>query len=160
MISRLCRQAASHILECTCSGNTHTIHSHPRIRQKPFYWLRVGSHDLSCPVYRFSRNAQYLETGINFCSSYLGFSMHATMSITKGAGGFSIGPRLNVRSIVPFNSPAFACLREGLEGRQASDSDDWEGSTLQCIRQLFDEGKAAPSDVDLYGHTLLHVRLD
>lgn len=160
MISRLCRQAASHILECTCSGNTRTIHSHRAIRQKPFYWLRPGSHDLSCPVYRVSRKAQYLETGINFCSSYLGFSVQATMSITKGAGGVSIGSRLNVRNIVPFNSPAFACLSKGLKARQDKDSDGWERSTLQHILQLFNEGKAAPSDVDPYGRTLLHVRVD
>lgn len=158
--SRLYRQTASHILDCTCSRRTYMAQSWSSIRRRRFYQLQISSHDRSCPLYRFARKAEYIETGINFCSSYLRFSLQIALSMTKGAGGFSIGPRLNVRTIVPYDSPASDCLNQIFSRRWVPnyDFDEFLESALQHILGLFNEGKAAPTDLTPDGRTLLHVR--
>jgi hypothetical protein len=80
------------------------------------------------------------------------------MSVTRGAGGFAISPWLQFRAVVSRDSPAFALL------------DYWspkiiaENDIIKCaeqilkqLYQLFQEGKASPTDILPHGTTLLHV---
>ncbi|KAL1970379.1 hypothetical protein VTN77DRAFT_5539 [Rasamsonia byssochlamydoides] len=162
-ISRLYRREASRALECTCSRRSLVHqHSHASVRQKPFYGLRASAHDRSCPLYAFLQRAEHLEAGFTLINSYLGFSLQVVLSLTRGAGGCSISPRLNFRSIVPFDSPAFSCIKKIHSmlcdhDRHQQDILDSLKSAPQRLLELFSDGKAAPSDLNPYGETLLHV---
>lgn len=124
----------------------------------------ASAHDRSCPLHAFLQRAERLEAGFTFCNRYLGFSLQVALSLTKGAGGFSISPRLEFRAIVPFDSPAFSFIHEigvRAHSRDCHPQDvlDSLESAPRHLLELFSDGKAAPSQINPAGHTLLHVRI-
>jgi hypothetical protein len=93
-----------------------------------------------------------------YCSKVLGHSIAVELSLTRGAGGFAISPWLQLRAVVAKDSPAFALLSYESELRKAKN--DISGRVkciLKQLHQLFQEGKASPTDVLPDGSTLLHV---
>ena len=83
------------------------------------------------------------------------------MSFTRGAGGFSISPRLSFVNVVPWDSPAFALLeayKMDWDGVLKNPSKHAEKILMQMYR-LFETGKASSTDVNQYGNTLLHVSI-
>ena len=87
------------------------------------------------------------------------------MSITRGAGGFSVSPGLRRANVVPANNPAFELLDRFVDRLRTAPTmniSEMELSLetgIQHLERLFCDGKASPYDVDLQGNTLLHVRL-
>jgi hypothetical protein len=81
--------------------------------------------------------------------------------MTRGAGGFSISPSLRYTRIVPLDSPAFALLNINMDNFVTAK--EMQACFDICIRELsrlYSERKALPHDVDQYGNTILHVRVN
>jgi hypothetical protein len=85
------------------------------------------------------------------------FSASASLTIQKGAEGFSIAPNLPFRPIVPRDSPVFCLLWEtekGLKSRMAGTKIE---RAQQKLLKLFMNGEGAHSDTLPDGNTILHV---
>lgn len=91
--------------------------------------------------------------------------MQAALSMTRGAGGFSISPTLTFSYVVPSGSGAFKLLDfdstfcRDLALNKISPADiraEFEIRT-QGILRLYQEGQSSPSDVDENGNTVMHV---
>lgn len=83
--------------------------------------------------------------------------------MTRGAGGFSIGPALMFNYVVSSKTGPFLLFSTPLH-----DNADYRDVTPADIRralevrkrklvQLFHQGKASPSDVDENGNSVMHV---
>ena len=96
------------------------------------------------------------------CSNFLARAVEASFSLTRGAGGTALSPNLQLRCLVAYDSRAFALIREDFPGDVPGDMtlDDMKivaSQRVQILRQMFQDGKASPYDVDIDGNTLLHV---
>ena len=124
------------------------------------------SHHHTCHVSASSSSTTVAKFRMKRCGTFLAGAIEASMSITRGAGGFSISPGLRFAHVVPANNPAFELLY------RLRDMHFVPGQTIsivelelsletgvQDLTRLFRDGKASPYDVDLQGNTLLHVRL-
>jgi hypothetical protein len=87
----------------------------------------------------------------------LKFSVQASLTITKGAGCFTISPHIEFRSVVPLDSPVFSLLEDTEKGLGSPKADFVIRSTHKKLLQLFREGKAPYSDTLPNGDTILHV---
>jgi hypothetical protein len=87
----------------------------------------------------------------------LNFSVRASLTITKGAGCFTISPHIEFRSVVPLDSPVFSLLKDTEKGLGSPKADFVIGSTHKKLLQLFRERKASYSDTLSNGDTILHV---
>ena len=70
-----------------------------------------------------------------------------------GAGGASLTPSLNFRNVVAHDSPGFAIIDKTKCGDHACRLEEH----IYDLRQLFQERRASPYDIDVHGNTLLHV---
>jgi hypothetical protein len=119
------------------------------------------SHHQACPRYGEFAQEKILSLYLSYCGLFLAAAIKATLSITRGAGGFSISPSLRYTRIVPSDSPSFALLNINLDNFETAK--EMQACFDTCIRQLsrlYSERKALPYDVDQYGDTVLHVRFD
>ena len=82
--------------------------------------------------------------------------MQASFACTMGAGGASLTPSLSFRNVVAHDSPAFAIMSNFKSGNLDCRRVDKE---FQDLRQLFQERRASPYDVNVDGNTLLHVSI-
>ena len=97
---------------------------------------------------------------IGICGALLNRAAEASISIIRGAGGFSINPKLHCSRLVSRECEAFG-LVDLYWRHRAHMIGDWEAfldRTTREIERLFRLGEATPHDVDLGGNTLLHVR--
>lgn len=99
---------------------------------------------------------------IGICGALLRGAAEASVSIIRGAGGFSISPTLHCMRVVHYGSETFRLaklLRKDYGPHPKIENwEDHLSQRLQEIERLFVEKKASPHDVDLEGRTLLHVR--
>jgi hypothetical protein len=65
-------------------------------------------HLPDCPFYTSPRRIRKLGARLYSISRFLSAAAMATISVTTGAGGFSIMPHLSFAAVVPNDSPAFA----------------------------------------------------
>ena len=124
------------------------------------------SHHPECHLFVRSCSTTVAKLCMKRCGAFLSGAIEASISITRGAGGFSIIPGLRCAHVVPENNPAFELVaRLGIifwDNFPAIDANEVELSLetgIQDLVRLFDDGKASPYDVDIEGNTLLHVRL-
>ena len=122
----------------------------------------VGSHHRACPMYSSAPAFATARFSIGICGAILNRAVEASISMTRGAGGFSISPKLHCARVVSYGCKAFNLvnLYED-EITPISNFGDWEGflrGRTQELERLFREGQATSYDVDLQGKTLLHVR--
>ena len=93
-----------------------------------------------------------------YCSKSLARAVEASLSLTRGAGGIALSPNLQLRCLVPDDCPAFVLIRERFPDDMSFDDIKTVASQrVQILRQMFQDGKASPYDVDIHGNTLLHV---
>ena len=120
--------------------------------------LATLSHKEGCPHYILGQKIQVVQSTFTVCSRFLAFSMLTALTITTGAGGFAIRPDLKFRAVVR-HSPMFDVIDIATE--RWDRSDDFE-TIISDIRKellhIFQEGTASPTDTDVYGNTVLHVR--
>ncbi|KAL3455574.1 hypothetical protein BJX64DRAFT_294919 [Aspergillus heterothallicus] len=131
-------------LRCNC--NPKKVHS--------------TNHGPCCPLHNQNRNLVSLMFRHTFCNWFLRFSVTASLTMTKGAGGFSISPNLQFRAVVPDDSPAFKLLTKH------SRFHTWDPllikrseirSTHRKLFDLFHAGLASPTDTLENGTTILHA---
>lgn len=122
-------------------------------------------HSVACHLYIGTEAATTVGLKMTYYGKLLANTVRASMSITAGAGGFSISPCLNFRAVVPRDSPAFSLLDpsrlyERFPRRSLIDSNElceYFESALREIYELFRSKAASPNDVDEDGTTLLIV---
>jgi hypothetical protein len=165
------------------SGQTLTTSSRPwcscqpRVRKhgsKKYFWNTIffirstdkNSHTSQCPLIKYAKS-QTTCFGVNvlFCNYFLKGILFASMLATTGAGGWSISPNLGFRNTVN-DSPAFAIVYQ-LGGVQVNKESGRMESVICCpshiqaaiqqLQEVFAEGRASPSDLDILGDTILHV---
>ena len=125
------------------------------------------SHHPTCYLFATSSSTTVAKFCVKRCGAFLSGAIEATISITRGAGGFSVSPGLRCAHVVPTNNPAFELVGRLKDiywsfRRRRTDTDEVELSlktAIQDLARLFHDGKASPYDVDLQGNTLLHVGL-
>lgn len=92
------------------------------------------------------------------CSKLLARALEASVSFTRGAGGIALSPTLQLRCLVPYDSPAFELIRaHDLHNMTFGDMKIVADQRVQILRQMFQDRKASPYDVDINGDNLLHV---
>jgi hypothetical protein len=144
---------------CSCKGRTRTSESYISTRCLSAFWSRKTQHLPYCPLYARAERIDTLGTKYTYCSKTLGNSIAVAISITRGAGGFAISPWLQFRAVVSEDSPAFALLSwESAYRAPEEDIERYVDVILNQMYQLFQEGKALPTDILTNGRTLLHVR--
>jgi hypothetical protein len=118
--------------------------SHGRNRRK---WPNNQAKKVMSLIYRHT-----------VCNRFLQFTITASLTVTKAAGGCSISPNLQFRAIVPGDSPAFSLLRATMDcliGREHNESIIRD--TRIALFELFYAGKASLSDTLGDGTTIMHV---
>ena len=143
---------------CSCNGRTRTSESHVSSGYLSAFWSRKTQHLPYCPLYARAGQIDTLGAKYTYCSKALGNSIAVAISITRGAGGFAISPWLQFRAVVSRDSPAFALLSvKSAYETPLKDCERCADLILKQMYQLFQDGKASPTDVLSDGRTLLHV---
>ena len=136
---------------CTCSRRNQPLFLKRRVHQQ------LTPHDNACPFHNEKRRIIVLFRRWTFCSWVLSFSIQASLTITKGAGGFSISPHLEFRAIVPVNSPVFRLLLDTQADLMSHTAGDVIENTQKKLLGLLQEGQGSYSDTLSDGDTILHV---
>lgn len=119
--------------------------------------LHILSHRPSCPLLH-----RYI-ISVKGCGLLLNRAVEASITITCGAGGFSISPVMQCLRLVPYDSPVFqfvnwsSAFKGGLV-KSTAEFDNILHENISKIVLLFEAGKASAYDVAPGRFTLLHVR--
>jgi hypothetical protein len=119
------------------------------------YWRISSSHSPTCPFRYTDRKTNTLGVGLKFGGLLLSRTIQATLSITRGAGGLSIGANLRYRAIVG-HSRAFELLDLVYSNRLCEPVSDpqsfqrYQKTVLQQLQKLFRDGKASPTDIHIF----------
>jgi hypothetical protein len=120
--------------------------------------LSSASHHESCPYYTDTARTVRIGFGTRILNPLLSRLMEGTFTATFGAGGVSIYPSLNLRSVYRPNSPAFKLLDDLGNDKYPTDTMKMSPDVLRAeFRRLFQNHEASPFDVDEEGRTLIHV---
>lgn len=118
--------------------------------------LRI--HRQNCPFYNGFEREQLVGLNISYCGPFIAGAIKASVSMTHGAGGFSLSPNLTFYPVVPSNAPAFALLDfQFTHTTTVSDMQECFDMRTQQLSRLYSERGASPYDTDLNGNTVLHV---
>ena len=85
-------------------------------------------------------------------------SLEVSFSSTRGAGGFSISPRIGFRAIVPANSEIFLVLFRAEKSLKTRDVSGIINDTQNALFGKILGGEGSISDALDNGNTILHVR--
>ncbi|KAL4879725.1 hypothetical protein BJY04DRAFT_192793 [Aspergillus karnatakaensis] len=132
---------------CTCHNRSFSAST--------FSFSFSGTYETNCPLHSEERQMIALSAKYAFCNRVIRLSVNAMMTLTWGAGAFSISPTLRFHSVVRDDSPAFNLLN------QAGDTDflltsDMLEDIRQTLLQMFQDQRATPTDRLADGSTLLH----
>ncbi|KOC18145.1 hypothetical protein AFLA70_156g002152 [Aspergillus flavus AF70] len=114
----------------------------------------------SCNYRRSVYGSRNAAKRFSFICTFFGLSVSASMSIFKERRGFRVAPHLTFRATVPFDSPAFMLVRKlaYIDPNSTSESAvNLVDTVIAQLYQLYDEGKAQPSDIDPWGSSILHA---
>lgn len=148
---------------CSCPRHPQTSESRGYLcKPNPsIFWTRTTNHLPNCPRYRYAQRKDTIGANYTYCTTILSYSITVAMSLTRGAGGLAIAPKLMLRAAVSRASPAFELLDWGLsrmnhklEFQCSMDHANW---ILKELYTLFKNGNASPTDVLSDGTSLLHV---
>lgn len=116
------------------------------------------NHHRGCPHSSLVESSWSLKFRLAYCSRLLARAVQTSISLTKGAGGTSLSPNMTFRCLVADDSPAFALMRDPWTwNKSVNDIETVVNQRVQSLRQMFQDRKASPYDIDMYGNTLLHV---
>ncbi len=121
-------------------------------------------HRRNCPLFNDAEETKQFGLRFSFSGPLLRGVIQAAISMTRGAGGFSISPMLAFNPIVSSGTGAFKIMdiiRYSFQNiPPLVDMQATFTSQKQQLLRLYQEGKASPRDIDEDGNTVLHVRLD
>ena len=152
-------------VSCTCrtgTGSQKFSKSHASISRTTSWGFSIhlanANHDRGCPHSAGVEKSWSMALRLAYCSKFLARAVQASVSLTRGAGGIALSPNLQLRCLVPYDSPAIALITEPFPDNETFDNIKIVASQrVQRLRQMFQDGKASPYDVDIHGNTLLHV---
>ncbi|KAB8203410.1 FAD binding domain-containing protein [Aspergillus parasiticus] len=116
-------------------------------------------HSSSCNYRRSAYSSHNAAKRFSFICTFFGLSVSASISIFKERRGFRVAPHLTFRVTVPFDSPAFVLVNKlGCGGPNSTSESavNLVNTVIAQLYQLYDEGKARPSDIDPEGRSILH----
>ncbi|KAE8315369.1 FAD binding domain-containing protein [Aspergillus transmontanensis] len=119
-----------------------------------------GHHSSSCNYRRSVYGSRNAAKRFSFICTFFGLSVSASISIFKEPRGFRVAPHLTFRATVPFDSPAFVLVNKLAYSDPNSTSEsavNLVNTVIAQLYQLYDEGKAQPSDIDPEGSSILHA---
>ena len=127
--------------------------------------MESSKHSMSCPFHIGTKVTTTVGLKMSYYGKLLANTVRATISITTGAGGFSINPCLKLHARVSKFSPAFELLYPDMLHRrfmstglsQTNELCNYFESALQQLYELFQDKVASPTDVDQDGYTLITV---
>ena len=126
--------------------------------------LRSLSHDISCPLSKSYPKSTVVTATLQYCGAMLARAIRASITINRGAGGFSIGQKLDIARMVPSDSRAFQLVdwQSAIKRNEIKSASDFDRFLRDSIKELecsFRNGKASPCDVNEEGDTILQVRI-
>lgn len=148
------------------SLQSQTQLQHPRLETRLSCFPPTSSNTQSrSPRRMFNHKVKKFQKNYTVSNKLLNSFMLVSVEITSHNGFLKITPSLTFRSIVS-NSPAIILIKEESQSwaRAKKSGKSKEGvsrvlkKTYRKLLQLFREGKASPTDVDVKGNTALHVR--
>ena len=150
---------------CSCVNLTRRRTTTYSIGRVDFFKTSVESsnHSVTCPLYIRTQATTILGFKMVYYGRLLANTVRATISITTGAGGYSINPCLRFHAMVPNSSPAFWLLDWNILSNrltpppQPKEVSDYFDFALRQLYDLFRDGRASPTDTNERGQTLLHV---
>jgi hypothetical protein len=83
--------------------------------------------------------------------------MWMALGITTGAGGFAISPYLKFRAVVE-HSPMFDVIKNAQKRVFRDNIEVIFSDVRKELLHIFQEGTASPTETDVHGNTVLHVR--
>lgn len=148
---------------CTCRPRTirkKSSRTHgkwfPRETWNMAFYTANSTHRRGCPT--FLESSHTIGLRLSYCGYLLARTLQASMSFTRGAGGFSISPTISFSALVPSDSPVFRLLDFNFSRKTSvQDISSWFDLRIDQILHLFETRAASPYDVDQDGNTMLHV---
>ena len=140
---------------CSCRPSTYCLKS-------PFWGASLSSsalvHRESCDFFEYPERENLWNLRFIYCGRLIARAITASIHLRRGAGGFSISPKLNCSRAVPYEGSIFSLvdsfvlpqLQPVIKGLNID-------SFIKRLDQEFRVGNASPHDVDERGNTLLHV---
>jgi hypothetical protein len=123
-------------------------------------------HLPGCDFYAPHQIVRNMKARFTYLGYVLSATIAATVSITTGAGGFSISPSLSISRVVPNDSCAFALFADerfwkfgAWRRKTVARRHQLLESTREQLLKMFCERQASPKDLNGRGQSLFHVRL-
>ena len=155
------------LIDCRC--HTHRLRSRGSVMLGPIIIngeaTTTVKHMPGCAYAAINQTStsRMVQVSYSGLRSLLSMAVSFSISLNTGAGGVSISPSITVRPVVDRGvSPAFQIIN--LVARCSWNSKWLETSlqtrvlnlSLQRLSRLYEERKASPYEVDIYGSTLVH----
>ena len=145
---------------CSCRSSEYSL-------RFPFWSARLSSsvliHDEHCDLSKYRQIENSWNLRFLYCGRLLDQAVTASIHLARGAGGFSISPKLDCNRVVSSEDSVFELIRRGLNYifcysfERELDAASQFDSLIREIDQEFRNGKALARDVDENGNSLLHV---
>ncbi|KAL4923232.1 uncharacterized protein BDV17DRAFT_277743 [Aspergillus undulatus] len=137
---------------CTCCQK-------PRYSSQGLSFSTFVLHDKSCPLHLESQSLLGIAAKYTFCTNFLGLSIYLMFTLTRGAGGFTICPTIQLRAVVSDDSPQFKLLSDMIINFRRAEIVDQHKvlqETMDSVLMMFHTKEASPTDQLGDGSTLLH----
>ncbi|KAJ5159911.1 uncharacterized protein N7482_006915 [Penicillium canariense] len=105
---------------------------------------------LSCRTSNSRGKTDTSTKSFKYLSSFLRVAVTASLTLSNGAGGYSIAPTLNLQTIREYDGRFLELTLMHLPSSKMLTASDFDRAIEDCIRQVqraFADGKAAPSDI-------------
>lgn len=115
-------------------------------------------HEEKCHLFKYPEKENLLNLRFVYCGRILAQAINASIHLKRGAGGFSISPKLNCSRVVPYKGSIFSLFDSELATYlRSAHKVERIDSFIRKLHQEFQRGNASPHDVDENGNTLQHV---
>ena len=115
-------------------------------------------HGENCDLLKHPEKENLLNLKFVYCGRILAQAITASIHLKRGAGGFSISPKLSCSRVVPYEGSIFALFDSELAPfLPRKDRIKRVDSFIGKLHREFQRGNASPHDVDEFGNTLQHV---
>lgn len=149
---------------CTCRSSTYSIgfQNPGRLRYSRRMWSgRLNAFNLShrkdCELFKPFKKETSLHLKLMYYSGVIAGVVNASFQLTRGAGAFSLSPSLSCIRVVPHKSPAFELITLHMFDIVCPGILLTSDVVIWKLRELFQDGRASPGDVNPDGQSLLHV---
>ena len=123
--------------------------------RSPYGFLNIGTiakarHRRDCPWASLQRSFQ-VSIHYRFPWDFLKKVVHLSFATSYGARAYSLAPYLGIISVATSENPAIDLFERSLLNEESIEE------VKRQLWELFDAGKASPSDINMDGLNLVHV---